>query len=167
MSVHLQLVYAEYESGEPPFVWLKGTRRRSEEKRTAIRWIGKVCRLGRERRGEPGLVVRHREWLLIQTTVGLGHDGNGPQGVVCIVKGPGSAVDWESAVTERITEVLLDGRITVDREEFRSVLAWAARSRVDDTKQALKTMLGGQLEAARTRMTRSDKKTDGEHADSV
>ncbi|MFF7893205.1 hypothetical protein ACFZDI_15165 [Streptomyces sp. NPDC007907] len=166
MSVPLKLVYAEYESGEPPFVWLDGTHRRSEEKRTAIQWIGKVCRRGRERRGEPGLVVRHHDWLLIQTTVGLSHDGGGPQGVVFIVKGPDSAAGWESAVTERITEVLLDGRIRVDREKFRSVLAWAARSRVDEKKQALKTMLAGQLEAARTRMKRSDTKTDGEHADS-
>ncbi|AMW08992.1 hypothetical protein A4E84_05475 [Streptomyces qaidamensis] len=166
MSVIVKLVYAEYESGEPPFVWLDGTRRRSEEKRTAIQWIGKVCRRGRERRGEPGLAVRLGDWLLIQTTVGLGHEGKGPQGVVFIVKGPGSAVDWESAATERITGVLRDGRITVDREKFRSVLAWAARSRVDDKKQTLKAMLGGPWEAARTRRKRIDEKTDGEHADS-
>ncbi|MFF5967934.1 hypothetical protein ACFY64_30275 [Streptomyces collinus] len=166
MSVDLKLVYAEYESGEPPFVWLNGTRRRSEEKRTAIQWIGKTCRLGRERRGESGLVVRHRDWLLIQTTVGLSHDGNGPQGVVLIVKSPGSAADWETAVTERITEVLLDGGISVHGEKFRPVLAWAARSRVDDKKQALKTKLGGHWEAARTRRKRSDNRTDGDHADS-
>ncbi|MFD8231468.1 hypothetical protein ACFV20_06175 [Streptomyces sp. NPDC059696] len=166
MSVRLKLVYAEYESGEPPFVWFDGKRRRSEEKRTAIQSIGKICRRGRERRGEGGLVVRLKESLLIQTTVGLSHHGNEPQGVVIIVKGPDSAADWESAVTERIAEVLLDGRIRVDREQFRSVLAWAARSRVDEKKQALKTMLGGPLEAARTRMKRNDKQTDGEHADS-
>ncbi|MGI5371618.1 hypothetical protein C9J60_23555 [Streptomyces sp. A244] len=165
MTVRLKLVYAEYESGEPPFVWLDGKRRRSEEKREAIRCIGRVSRKGRHRRGEPGLVIRLGDSLLVQTTVGLGHDGNGPQGVVFIVKGPDSAAGWETAVAERITEVLLDGRISVNREEFHSVLTWAARSRVGETKRALKTMLGGQLQAARTRRKCIDEETDGKHAD--
>ncbi len=166
MSVRLMLVYAEYESGEPPFVWLDGMRRSPEEKRRAIHVIGRLGREGRHRRGEPGLAVRFRGWLLIQTTVGLRHDGSGPQGVVVIVEGPDAATGWEAAVTERITEVLLAGRITVDREKFRSVLEWGARSRIEEGKQALKAMVGDPWAAARTRRKRIDQKTDGEHADS-
>ncbi|MCX4979481.1 hypothetical protein [Streptomyces sp. NBC_00620] len=154
MSVQLRLVYAEYESGEPPFVWLDGKGRRPEEKRRAIHLIGGLSREGRHRRGEPGLAIRHRDSLLIQTTVGLAHDSGGPQGAVAIVKGLGSGADWEADVTELIAEVLRDGRITVDREKFRSVLEWGAQS----WAQALKEKKGIWFAAAKTRRTRTEEK---------
>ena len=153
MSVHLRLVYAEYESGEPPFVWLDGKRQKPEAKRRAIRLISRLSREGRHRRGEPGLAIRRDDALLIQTTFGLGHDNGGPQGAVVIVKGIGSGADWEAAVTERIAEVLRDGRITVDREKFRSVLEWGAQSRAKGATQAL-----GVLFAAVRRRTRAEEK---------
>jgi hypothetical protein len=157
VSVQLRLVYAEYESGEPPFVWLDGKRRRPEEKRRAIRLISRLSREGRHRRGEPGLAIRRGDLLLIQTTVGLGHDNGGSQGAVVIVKDFGSVADWEAVVTERMAEVLRDGRITVDREKFRSVLEWGAQSRGKEATQALKEK-GGILLARKGRECHEQKK---------
>ncbi|MGW1542661.1 hypothetical protein ACWCPM_20905 [Streptomyces sp. NPDC002309] len=158
MSVRLRLVYAEYESGEPPFVWLDGKRRGAEEKRQAIHRISWFSREGRHRRGELGLAIRRGELLLIQTTVALGHDNGGSQGVVVVVQGVESGVDWEAAVTVLIAEVLRDGRIAVDREKFRSVLEWGARSWAKETTQAIREKGGNLFAAARTRRLRKEDK---------
>ncbi|GAA4239638.1 hypothetical protein GCM10022254_60510 [Actinomadura meridiana] len=125
----LELVYAEYESGEPPFVWFDEERRPAEPKRQAIHMIGLLRRKGKHRRGRQGLSIRHNNDLLIQTTVGLSHDDGGPQGVVVIIRRVGGGAGWTAAMTERIAKLLRDGQITVHHDEFRSVLEWGARSR--------------------------------------
>ncbi|MFJ4793629.1 hypothetical protein [Kitasatospora purpeofusca] len=134
--MRLHLVYAEYESGEPPFVWIDGTRRSPEEKRRAIRLISDLSRQGKHRRSESGLVVRGRDWLLIQTTAGLTHDDGGPQGAVVVLRGP--VTDTVGDVDGQLAEVLQEGRITLDPERFGAVLGRSAGPRKSRVTKVMK-----------------------------
>ena len=127
MSLTLWLVYAEYDSGDPPFIWSDGERRGPEERQSAMRLISEHSRLGKNRYGEWGLAVWDKNLVLIQTADGLRHEDGGPQGAVVLaaVDEVLGAAGLTEDLGEAVTDVLRDARITVDPVAFGAVVRWA------------------------------------------
>ncbi|GII76674.1 hypothetical protein Sru01_16560 [Sphaerisporangium rufum] len=102
-GARLRLVYAEYESGRPPYAWLDGRELPPGEQLAAHRLVGHFARAGersllrkittagryRTARGRYGTAVRTNDDLLLQTSWGVRHADGGHQGVLLVLSGAG------------------------------------------------------------------------------
>jgi len=131
MSIGLQLVYAEYESGAPPFVWLNGQRLSDAEKQRAHQLISQF-REGDEVRDGAGVAVRRKHSsgmdLLIQTTAGFQHRNGDPQRVVVVLSGlEAGSPGWEGSMAAEMARILEGADIYTNQAQFREVIAWATK----------------------------------------
>jgi hypothetical protein len=182
MSIKLRLAYAEYESGDPLFAWLNGSRLPHEDRGSAHRLISEF-RKGVVVHGDLGTAVRLRdrsgENLLIQTAVGFTHASGAPQRVVVVFSG----VDWNNSawtadMATELASVLAGGDILTEREPFAAVIEWATaelsrggvRKQIDIIRNfsaerapfRLKTALSGWKSSQAKNSRRAGRSSDGD-----
>jgi hypothetical protein len=137
MSARINVVYAEYESGEPPFVWVGGQLLPHAEKQRAHAIIRRF-QDGTEVHADGGVAVLLKQAegadLLIQTTAGFRHRSCGPQRVVVVLCDiDETSTEWGSEVAQ-VAQILSGAGIDTDPPRLGRVIATAtttfgARSR--------------------------------------